>query len=442
MAPGQMAVSNTMLPTVAPSSSRGSRGSREPSIPPLEVPIMLNGQVSAEPDLYDPDQPLWNKERPEATGRIRKLSSFQMEHPEVEKEKVDSKKNPDVRGIDGSSRGANNSSLHAADAGSTVWDRIGPVDVSAASLEVKLEEQRAQGRGVSWQSGRWGEREPDNGATIMSANPGRGRGAAGWAEVGPPLNRPKEGTNLGLRAPGRSVERAQCTLYVSCIPPNSNRAEVLLMHFEKFGRVVDVRIPPHSDRAFVQFATREEAESALASPDAVMRNRFIRLSWANRDSITSDNGASTSFTGQLPTTGSEPTGGHAAQLVKGRGKLSFTGLNGVVASMSGASITEGSNKATTSTDSASSLSTPVVMASKKQEELELMREKIRQKQEALAQKRDDFRRKLDKLASQVNCAPVSSFQCRFHLFTDHSTCWFCYDSFHRVSLRTIVKTVK
>lgn len=401
VAPGQMTASNAMLPTVAPSSSRGNRGSREPSIPPLEVPITLNGQVSgAEPDLYDPDQPLWNKDRPEATGRIRKLSSFQMEHPEIEKEKLELKKNPDARGIDGGSRGTNNSGLHGVDAGSTVWDRIGPVDVSAASLEVKLEEQRGQGRGVSWQQGRWGDREPDNGATIMSTNPGRGRGAAGWAEVGPPFNRPKEGTNSGLRASGRSVERAQCTLYVSCIPPNSNRAEVLLMHFEKFGRVVDVRIPPHSDRAFVQFSTREEAESALASPDAVMGNRFIRLSWANRDSIASDNGASTSFTGQSPTTGSEPTGGRAAQLIKGRGKLGITGLNGVVASMSGASITEGTNKATTSNDSASSLPTPVPVASKKQEELELMREKIRQKQEALAQKRDDFRRKLDKLANQ------------------------------------------
>lgn len=413
MPPGQMATSNTMLPTVAPSSSRGNRGSREPSIPPLEAPIMLNGQGSgAEPDLYDPDQPLWNKDRPEATGRIRKLSSFQTEHPEVEKEKAELKKNSDVRGIDGGNRAANNTGLHGVDAGSTVWDRIGPVDVTAASLEVKLEEQRGQGRGVLWQPGRWGDREPDNGVTIMTANPGRGRGAAGWAEVGPPFNRPKEGSISGPRASGRSVERAQCTLYVSCIPPNSNRAEVLLVHFEKFGGVVDVRIPPHSDRAFVQFATREEAESALASPDAVMGNRFIRLSWANRDSITGDSGASTSFTGQSPTTGSEPTGGHAAaQSGKGRGKLGFTGLNGVVASMSGASIIEGNNKATTSNDSASSLPIPVAMASKKQEELELMREKIRQKQEALAQKRDDFRRKLDKLSSQVNCAPPSSFIC-------------------------------
>ncbi|XP_073396925.1 zinc finger CCCH domain-containing protein 27 isoform X1 [Physcomitrium patens] len=401
VAAGQLAASNTMLPAPAPASSRGSRGNREPSISPLEAPIMVNGQVpGAEPDLYDPDQPLWNNDRPEATGRIRKLSAFQAEHSEVGKEKAELKKSTEGRGIDGGNRGANSSGLHGGDAGSTVWDRIGPVDVSAASGEAKVEEQRSQGRGVSWQPGRWGDRESDSGATNLNTNPGRVRGAAGWAEVGLPLNRSKEGTNLGPRAPGRSTERAQRTLYVNCIPPNSNQQEVLLTHFEKFGRVVDVRIPSHSHRAFVQFATREEAESALASPDAVLGNRFIRLSWANRDSITSDNGASTSSTGQPPTTGSEPAGSHAAQLVKGRGKLSLTGLNKVVAGLSGASTVEGSNKATTLNGSASSVPSPVAVASKKQEELELMREKIRQKQEALAQKRDDFRRKLNKLASQ------------------------------------------
>lgn len=387
-----MAVSNTNLPSFTTLSSRGSRGSGEPSISSSKVPIVPNDQVSAEPDLYDPDQPLWNEERPEATGRISKLSAFQVDNSQVEKEKVD------LRAVDVNSRDIIYSGLHAADAGSTVWDRIGPVDVSAARVEGTLEEQRAQGRGILWQSERWGEREREDGAT--TENPGRGRGAAGWAEVGPPFNRPKDGTNLGFRVLARSVERAQCTLYVSCIPPSSNRPEVLLMHFEKFGRVVDVRIPPHSDRAFVQFATREEAELALASPDAVMRNRFIRLSWANRDSVTSDTCASTSFTGQLPTTGIERTGGHAARLVNSRGKPSFFGLNGVVASMSGASMTEGSRKATISADSASSLATSVIMTSKKQEELELMRENIRLKQEALARKRDDFRRKLDRLASQ------------------------------------------
>lgn len=392
-----VAVSNTNLPTVTTLSSRGSRGSREPSISSSKVPIVPNDQVSAEPDLYDPDQPLWNEERPEATGKIRKLSAFQMENFQVEKEKVN------LRAVDVNSRDIAYSGLHAVDAGSTVWDRIGPVDVNAASKEGTLEEQRAQGRGIPWQSERWGEREHEDGAT--SENPGRGRGAAGWAEVGPPFNRPKAGTNLGFRVLARSVERAQCTLYVSCIPPSSNRAEVLLMHFEKFGRVVDVRIPPHSDRAFVQFATREEAELALASPDAVMRNRFIRLSWANRDSVTSDTCASTSFTGQLPTTGIERTGGHAARLVNGRRKPSFFGLNGVVASMSGAPMTEGSSKATISADSASSLATSVIMTANKQEELELMRENIRQKQEALARKRADFRRKLDRLANQVIRAP-------------------------------------
>lgn len=185
-----MAVSNTNLPTVTTLSSRGSRGSREPSISSSKVPIVPNHQVSAEPDLYDPDQPLWNEQRPDATGRIRKLSAFQMDNSQVENEKVD------LGAVDVNSRDIIYSGLHAVDAGSTVWDRIGPVDVSAASVEVTLEEQRALGRGVPWQSGMWGEREREDGAT--TENPGRGRGAAGWAEVGPPFNRPKDGTNLGF----------------------------------------------------------------------------------------------------------------------------------------------------------------------------------------------------------------------------------------------------
>lgn len=398
MATGPMVVSNPMLPSTVPLVNRGNRGSREPSIPPVEVPTILNSQVpGSEPDLYDPDQPLWNKERPEASARIRKLTSFHKDHLDEERESEEINNNSEVREING--RGASNGGSHGTDAGATVWDRIGPV-TSAASMEGKLEEQRGQGRGVPWQSGRWGDHEIDSAPANVHANPGRGRGAAGWAEAGTPFSRPKESINVGPRAPGRNAERAQRTLYVSCIPPASNRAEVLLLHFEKFGHVVDVRIPPHSDRAFVQFGTREEAELALASPDAVMGNRFIRLSWANRDSILSDNVASTSFTSHMPPPGSEPAPVHT-QLGKGRGKLGVVGLNGMVTSMSGATIAEGGSKATTLNGSASSLSVSGATAVKKQEELEAMREKIRQKQEALDQKRDDFRRKLDKLAGQV-----------------------------------------
>ena len=44
----------------------------------------------------------------------------------------------------------------------------------------------------------------------------------------------------------------------------------------------------NSERAFVQFFKREEAEAALKAPDAVMGNQFIKLWWATRDNIPLD----------------------------------------------------------------------------------------------------------------------------------------------------------
>jgi RNA-binding protein 26 len=189
----------------------------------------------------------------------------------------------------------------------------------------------------------------------------------------------------------------------------------LLLHFEKFGQVVDVRIPPHSDRAFVQFASREAAESALASPDAVMGNRFIRLSWANRDSISNGNVGPVPITAHLIPLRSEPAAAHSVHTSKGRGKHGLVMLNGTGASYVPETLaTEGVGQVATSRGSISSVAATGGIAQKKQEELEMMREKIRQKQEALAKKRDDFRRKLDRLANQVNCPPcccvVSSSQ--------------------------------
>lgn len=41
--------------------------------------------------------------------------------------------------------------------------------------------------------------------------------------------------------------------------------------------MTDICIPANSERAFVQFSKREEAERALKAPDAVMASRFIKL---------------------------------------------------------------------------------------------------------------------------------------------------------------------
>jgi RNA-binding protein 26 len=401
MGSGPMTISSgPILPSNPAIGSRGARVSQEPSVLPIgEVSVPAN-----EPDLYDPDQPLWNKDRIGPSGRITKLPSFH-KGPREQVWEGDAGNNHKT---DRSSEvltggGASDGGMHGADVGSTVWDRIGPVDRSAEgrpSAKDRIEDQQVQSRGRGLWPGKW-ERQLET--PHVHAVTGRGRGVTARGEVGLPGQRAKEGSSFGSRstiAHGVVSERAHQTLYVSCIPPTSNRAEVLLSHFEKFGQVVDVRIPPHSDRAFVQFASREAAESALASPDAVLGNRFIRLSWANRDSILSNNVGSSPATGHLLSTGSEPAAVHSIHNLKGMDKLGLAQLNGSSGYVPETPAKERVGQVATSNGSQSSVAASGGIVQKKQEELELMREKIRQKQEALAKKRDEFRRKLERLSNQ------------------------------------------
>lgn len=204
--------------------------------------------------------------------------------------------------------------------------------------------------------------------------------------------------NLSRGNRGKGTERASRTLFVNCIPIQSNRREVLLSHFKKFGEVLDIHIPKDSERAFVQFVHRESAQAALTSPDAVIGNRFIRLSWANRDSVTATEekiattGASGSILCAKTILQSEQI--HAE---KGKEKV-----YDVAPAASGTSTFEtptmegGALNSVTGND----LSTPSFSSvQKKQERLELL-EALRRKQEMLAEKRDSFRRQLDKLEKQ------------------------------------------
>lgn len=143
------------------------------------------------------------------------------------------------------------------------------------------------------------------------------------------------------------------------------------MHFRKFGEVIDIYIPLNSERAFVQFSKREEAEAALKAPDAVMGNRFIKLWWANRDNIPVDG-----------------MGGGNSVSVTPRG----------VAAVLAPKL--GVPNASVPAVPASDRTKPVVINSprappslqKKQESLELLKEELRKKQELLDKKRNDFRR--------------------------------------------------
>ncbi|XP_076942595.1 zinc finger CCCH domain-containing protein 41-like [Bidens hawaiensis] len=196
-----------------------------------------------------------------------------------------------------------------------------------------------------------------------------------------PLNNKQNNANSSLKMPngnGKNVrkpsQKAQCTVFVSGIPLQQNKRENLISHFHKFGEVVDIHIPLNSERAFVQFSKREEAEAALTAPDAVMGNRFIKIWWANRDNIPI-NGTVSGYT--MP---------HVPQ-------------RGMPVSSSHNDIT------TTGSDH----SKPVIIntpkppppSQKKLENLEVLKEELRKKQEMLDQKRNDFRRKLDKLEKQA-----------------------------------------
>ncbi|KAL2552443.1 Zinc finger CCCH domain-containing protein 41 [Forsythia ovata] len=156
----------------------------------------------------------------------------------------------------------------------------------------------------------------------------------------------------------KSSHKALRTLFVKGIPLKDNKKEALLSHFQKFGKVIDIYIPLNSERAFVQFSKREEAEAALKAPDAVMGNRFIKLWWANRDNIPDDG---------------------VARMV-----MPYPSVAQVLAYDHPKPIVSSSPKA------------PPPLQNKL-ESLELLKEELRKKQLMLDQKRNDFRRQLDKL---------------------------------------------
>ena len=199
----------------------------------------------------------------------------------------------------------------------------------------------------------------------------------------------------GMRNSRKPTQKALRTLFVNGIPQKSNKREALLSHFHKFGEVIDIYIPLNSERAFVQFSRREEAEAALKAPDAVMGNRFIKLWWANRDSIPDDginSGSDVSVTPFGPTASVIP-----AQPVANRGKDNLQPI------AQKSNVVHGADVPSLNSPKPVSMNGPKVPPpmQKKLETLEQMKEELRKKQEMLEQKRNDFRRQLNKLEKQV-----------------------------------------
>lgn len=178
---------------------------------------------------------------------------------------------------------------------------------------------------------------------------------------------PHKRNDLNGKIIRKATQQAQRTIFVSGIPHQQNKSETLFSHFHKFGEVIDIHIPLNTERAFVQFSKKEEAEAALKAPDAVMGNRFIKLFWANRDNV--------------------PIHGYPVPIPP-RVPLNGTSTNSVPVPVPPKPVVVNSPKA-------------APPSQKKLETLEVLKEELRKKQEMLDRKRNDFRRKLDKLAKQA-----------------------------------------
>ncbi|KAF5740402.1 zinc finger CCCH domain-containing protein 41 [Tripterygium wilfordii] len=343
-------------------------------------------------DSYDPDQPLWNSNYPKTSTSLLVphspkndenellLNADASVHPHVRLHDIADSECPErsaatVIGSEGTS--------------SSVWGRIGS---SKGGLDIK------ENCNLTISSSNYIENDSKKDQDVIANVKGTSRHGKSFnpEDVGRKFMVSSPGTQIdSFRNIRRPSQKAVRTLFVNGIPQKTNKKEALLSHFQKFGRVIDTYIPSNSERAFVQFSKREEAEAALKAPDAVMGNRFIKLWWANRDNIPEDGMSGGSDVLSLAVTAAPVP---PNPFIANKGKDGFQ------------SVPKGSTVHASETSlPASDQPKPLVTNSpkvtpplqKKLESLEHLKEELRKKQELLDQKRNDFRRQLDRLAKQA-----------------------------------------
>ena len=343
---------------------------------------------AAEADLYDPDQPLWNNNCPEKQNALSGMHSSKIDEVETLVGDDPSDRNQ-VRKCDAADNGCTSritvtsgqqvtSSFAGGRGGSRnrhdMKGKLDPVVSSSGYHENEVKEHNEVLTSVQGNSHQEKHTAQDDART-----------KAGDSSL--------KAHSDAMRTLRKPSQKAMRTLFVNGIPQQSNNTEALLSHFKKYGEVIDIYIPANSQRAFVQFSKREEAEAALKSPDAVMGNRFIKLWWANRDSIPDDGVSSNNGIHVLP---------HhiaAASLPS----IAVKGKNCVQVSTSKGGISHPLESSLAAPDHSHAFNSPKKPPlQKKLENLEQLKEQLRKKQEMLDMKRNDFRRQLDKLEKQVS----------------------------------------
>lgn len=335
-------------------------------------------------DLYDPDQPLWNNNCPETSNALLDIHSPKIEETETLLNGDPSDNECVVRST-GNAVGSQSTSAWGRTGGSKskldVKEKIDSAMNSLDYLENEIKEDK-EASSVIQHTSRQGKR-------IIAEDAGPKR-----------VDSSSKQQFDTVRNNRKQPQKALRTLFVNGIPQKSNKRESLLSHFQKFGEIIDIYIPNNSERAFVQFSKREEAEAALRAPDAVMGNRFIKLWWANRDSIPDDTTSNSISAGVTP---------HGVTAVSVPSHPSVaSSKDHLQAATSKINTAHAQDPPLSALDNAKpGLSNgPKVPPLQKKLELEQLKEMLRKKQELLEQKRNAFRQQLVKLEKQVRLSFV------------------------------------
>ncbi|MBA0769150.1 hypothetical protein Gotri_017913, partial [Gossypium trilobum] len=318
-------------------------------------------------DLYDPDQPLWNNNGLEASAALSGLHS-----PTIDE--TESLLNDDISDHHhGRLCDSTDDILPIKALGQRAQIFLFGVELVAQENETKVEQQAFPTSQGTLSHLKWISSEDDGSKVVDSSL------------------KSQPDSLCNNRKP---TQKALRTLFVNGILQKSNKREALLSHFRKFGEVVDIYIPLNSERAFVQFSRREEAEASLKAPDVVMGNRFIKLWCTNRDRIPDggiNSGSGVSVTSRGLTASVIP-----AQPAANRGKDNFQPIP------QKSNVIHGVDLPSLNSPKPHSMNDLMIPPAprKKLETLEQMKEELRKKQELLEQKRKDFQRQLDKLEKQ------------------------------------------
>lgn len=335
------------------------------------------------PDVYDPDQPLWANDKPETSTALLARNQSNVDETESlpDMDPSDQLNTETFEGFD--DEHTLRTSATSVSQSSSIWGRM------SSSKHRSGLKGKNNSIGTSSNYFEQGAKREESLQTSLTGVPNQGP----WTGADKPLKSNSDPVRNILKPSDKAVR----TLFVKGIPVKENRKENLISHFQKFGQVVDIYIPMHSDRAFVQFLKRQEAEAALKAPDAVMGNRFIKLWWANRDNIPHETTRNTSTTPITPSASTlNPALSHPI-IPNNRKENPADGKDGNARSY----VAQGQVNDNHASMLANSPQTPPAQQ-KKLESLELLKEELRKKQEMLAQKRHEFKSQLDKLQKQVS----------------------------------------